>query len=473
MPKTLKHPLAMSRGGPPTAASGKYLLALPILACIYASIVAPLVLATCGFSDARCLMESRPEHKIFWPMMAAISVILAVRNRGLLRGITWPPHIFCLLAYLAFAGMSVSWAFSLELSFIRFAQQVMIVTCIILPAMLATRTRDMMHGLFLCFAFAAILNVLFVFGRPPLDYKFATWGYTGYFSGKNYLGEFAAVALLLSFHEILYPGRRRAMGIIATLIAAPLLFASNSKTALALVLLAPVMAGLTLMVRRKLIRISPAIVPVVIVGSYVVVSTILGFSINRLSYAIYNDSTFTGRTIIWDFAHKKIDQMPMVGWGYQAFWLVGAGGPSTTAPGWVKGMPNAHNGYLDTMLEMGYVGLALLTVFILATLHGIGRVADRDTRRAWLLLSLAFYIMITNGLESVWMRGFEMLWVVFLILAAEVGRYWQPFQRSGRSLYRHRFSSDPRWQAVRPVFGDEVQSDRPLKDSAADRTLRI
>ncbi len=249
MPKTLTQSLETGRARPSKATTGKY-LAVPLLACIYASIVSPLILSTCGFTDAKCLMESRPEHKIFWPIMAAISVILVVRNRALLGRLAWPPHIFCLLAYLAFAGASVSWAFSPELSFIRFAQQVMIVTSIILPAMLATRTKDMMRGLFLCFAFASILNVFFVFGRPPLDFKYATWGYTGYFSGKNYLGEFAAVALLLSLHEVLYRGRRRVMGIIAAFIAAPLLLLSNSKTALALVLLAPFMAGLTLITRK-------------------------------------------------------------------------------------------------------------------------------------------------------------------------------------------------------------------------------
>src|SRR5262245_2797099 len=456
MPRALMHSPAAGRARSSTVPTGRYLI-LPLLACIYASMVSPLVLATCGFADAKCLLESRPEHKIFWPMMAAVSVILALRNRGLLGRIYWPPHILCLLAYLAFAGLSVVWAFSLELSSIRFAQQAMIVTSIILPAMLAARTTDMMRGLFLCFAFASVLNVFFVLGRPPLDFKHATWGYTGYFSGKNYLGEFAAVALLLSFHEILYRGSRRGVGIIAALLAAPLLLVSNSKTALALAVLAPVLAGLTLMARRKLIRLSPAIVPVVIIASYIVVSTMLGFGINRLSYAIYGDSTFTGRTVIWDFARKMIDERPLQGWGYQSFWLVGPGGPSTAAPGWVKGMPNAHNGYLDTMLEMGYVGLALVTVFILATLHGMGRVADRDVRRAWLLLSLAFYIMITNGLESVWMRGFEMLWVLFLILAADVGRYCQPLQRGGRSLYRNRLSRDLRRQGVRPVFGDRVR----------------
>ena len=39
--------------------------------------------------------------------------------------------------------------------------------------------------------------------------KSVSIGYPGYFLGKNYLGECATVALLLSLHEMLYPGFRR------------------------------------------------------------------------------------------------------------------------------------------------------------------------------------------------------------------------------------------------------------------------
>ena len=51
---------------------------------------------------------------------------------------------------------------------------------------------------------------------------------------------------------------------------------------------------------------------------------------------------------------------------------------------------NAHNGYLETILDTGYIGLILFLVFIFATLHAIGRVAGRDPARAWLLLSSLF-----------------------------------------------------------------------------------
>ena len=63
-------------------------------------------------------------------------------------------------------------------------------------------------------------------------------------------------------------------------------------------------------------------------------------------------------------------------------------------------MPSAHNGYLDTILDTGYIGLVLFLVFIFTTLHAIGRVADRDPVRAWLLLSIALFIVLVNFLES-------------------------------------------------------------------------
>jgi O-antigen ligase len=304
----------------------------------------------------------------------------------------------------------------------------MIITSIVLPAMLAAGSVDMMRGLFLCFGFATILNALFILGgSSPTIVDGVNIGHPGYFSFKNYLGECAAPAILLSLHEMRYCGARRALGITVVIIATLLLFSSQSKTALGLALFVPFLAGLTLICGKKM-RISPAIILLSIPSCYAVLSSLSNFNIGRVGYILSGDSTFTGRTFIWDFAQNEIARRPLMGWGYQSFWLVGLDAPSfVEAPGWVKTMPTAHNGYYDTMLEMGYVGLAFLVIFIIATLHAIRRVADRDPTRAWFVLSLALFVIIYNFLESVWMKGFEFLWVLFLILAAEIGRQWQPF----------------------------------------------
>ena len=451
MSQASKHFYKLDRSRFSTPMIDKFAI-VPISACVYAEIVAPLLMfvttaPSTGLSLAsklESIMAPRLENKIFWPALAAISVVLAVRNRSRLG--TWPPHIICLLAYLAFAGASVLWAFRPEISFNRFTLQVMIVTSIVLPAMLAVRTADMMRGMFLCFAFASILNVFFVLGQTPITYAgdsgFETLsiGYPGYFSFKGILGECAAFAFLLSLHEMLYPGLRRALGIIVVVIATWLMFVSMSKGSLGLAILAPLLAGLTLITAKRM-RISPAIVLLPIYFCYEVLSRIPGLNIiHRISWHLYGNYTLSGRTAIWDFVNYEIGRRPLLGWGYQSFWLVGPDAPSVVeAPGWIKTMPSAHNGYLDTQLDMGYVGLAFLVIFIIATLHAIGRVADRDPARAQLVLSLALFIILYDFLESLWMRGFEFLWVVFVILAAEIGRYWQPFRPDGRSQHRHRF----------------------------------
>jgi O-antigen ligase len=174
-------------------------------------------------------------------------------------------------------------------------------------------------------------------------------------------------------------------------------------------------------------RMSPAVVILSLLICYELFSIVAGFSINRLSYALYGDPTFSGRTYIWDFANSMIRRNPVLGWGYQSFWLVGPDAPSVVeAPGWVRGMPHAHNGYLDVMIETGFVGFALFFGFIFATMHAAGRVIDRDRAQGWLLLSIALFIMFNNFLETSWMHGGDLLWVVFAFVAAEIGRYWQP-----------------------------------------------
>jgi O-antigen ligase len=86
---------------------------------------------------------------------------------------------------------------------------------------------------------------------------------------------------------------------------------ANSKTALGLAIVAPLLAALTLIIRR-LARISPAIILLALPICYVILSNISNFNINRISYILYGDSTLTGRTIIWDFSLSENARRPLL-----------------------------------------------------------------------------------------------------------------------------------------------------------------
>jgi exopolysaccharide production protein ExoQ len=351
------------------------------------------------------MLESHLDNRIFWPVMVTISIAVAVWNRSRLGKLA-TPHMIWLLVYLAFAGTSVLWAFQPGPSLVRFTQQVMVVISIALPAMLA---RDMSRSLFLCFALILILNILFA--PPPNE---TGWG--GYFLDKNSLGQFTAIAFILALHEALYPGFRRAVGMLIVVIASTILFLAGSKTSLGFAFLAPLLAAATLIIKRTT-RISPAII----------IFTIVTFGVyfkGKVGWYIFHDTTFTGRTLIWDFLLQEIESRPLLGWGYQSFWLV-PNSPAFQAPGWVSLMPEGHNGYMDVTVELGYVGLACLIMFIMTALHAAGRLANRDPARAWLMLSLIIFVIAHNLLETSWMRGYNLVWMVFLVTVGQVAGYSQ------------------------------------------------
>ncbi len=447
----------MSAGPRASAGTFDVCALIPVLAFAYSSLIQPLIYFSFPPSAGlQGLLESRIENRVFWPVLAAVAIVVAMQRLARGDRLALPPNIIALCAYFGLAGASIGWAFKPEFAFVRFVQEAMVLTAVVLPALLSNPNANIMHGVFLCFAVGVILNILLLpggyatyalYGNTLVDI-----GYQGYFSGKNLLGEFAAIAFLLSVHELLYPGTRRALGIVVAVAAIALIFFSSSKTALGLALVAPVLAILTLAIARTL-RLAPILILTAMILGYFMFGELAGFTTGRIAYLLTGDSSFTGRTTIWAFSEMEIAKRPLLGWGYQSFWLVGADAPSITeAPGWVKAMPNSHNGYYDAMLELGYVGLAFLLVFLAATVHVIGRVARYDYKRAWILLSVALFVMLYDFLETLWLRAFDVSWVVFVLVTVEAARYWRRSQQSMPASPQPVSWRPARWSRTRPAW---------------------
>jgi exopolysaccharide production protein ExoQ len=398
----------------------------PIAAFIFSAIAGPFIAFVTSNGEAD--FGSNLLNQLMWPAMAAAAVGVAVQNSSRFDRLTWPPPVIWLFVCLALAVASTAWSVKPAYALIRSMQQTMLITSIVLTPMLATgRSADMMRALFFCCAVGVVLNLL-IGGRTIAEGQ-GDIGYSGFMSSKNNLGQFAGVAFLLAAHEAIHRGFRRALGVIIAVLSAFLLVHSESKTSTALAFLSPALAGLML-VLKKHARIS----------TLTAVSTVMFFCVyfkNELAWYVFHDTTFTGRTHIWDFVGSEIDRRPLLGWGFLSFWLTG---PDSAAmvdgSGWIAKMPHAHNGYLDMVLQLGYVGFACLVMLISTTILAIERFAKLDPARAWLLLSLTLFIMFNNHLESSWMHSGDFLWVVFVLICAEIGRCWQLYKptSAARSL---------------------------------------
>lgn len=85
---------------------------------------------------------------------------------------------------------------------------------------------------------------------------------------------------------------------------------------------------------------------------------------NLLDMAL-TDSTFTGRTEVWQFAVDHMLERPITGYGFSAFWgtpevVYGMGGNTI----WANTAGHAHNGFLDLCLTVGIPGSALFTLWL-------------------------------------------------------------------------------------------------------------
>lgn len=397
-------------------------MAIPIIVIGFVTIFAPIW----NYSDSLTgsqFESGRNENKIFWPVVAIAAFCIYSSGKERLNGAKLPLHIGVLIVLLVYCGLSIAWAFSPQLSTVRYGLQIMICTAIVLPIMVARPSSDVIFGAFLCFALAAFINVYYVqIINPAIVARLQ--GYPGFYEGKNYLGEFMGIAFVLALSQLIErKGAARVLALAALPAILYCLLYSNSKTALALAVMSPVLAlGITL--ASRLSRLSPAIVIGAMLLTIYAAMLVTGVGAGRISYGIYGDASFSGRTVIWDYLYSEFAQKWLLGWGYNSFWLVGPEGPSiVNAPGWVKTMPSGHSGYIDAKVELGYVGYALLLALIFSTLHLMGIIVGKSVVHAWSLLSLTSYILMYNFIETGWLKGYEILWVMFLVVAAETARF--------------------------------------------------
>ena len=273
-----------------------------------------------------------------------------------------------------------------------------------------------------------VLSLITVVTAPHIGIDYSLGGaWRGITWQKNLLGSAAGYAALLWLHEWTrrtLPRSLCAAGIVFSLF---MLLMTKSSTS---TLLTGLACGVYLYWHRqwllglhlnKIILLICVGILVVFVNFFYVVTGHMPTldSLTAPIAALFDKGTdLTGRTEIWHLMWLSIQQHPILGLGYGAFWL-GANSPAQSISDALSWMPaHAHNGYLDLLNELGVIGISLFIAALLWHLRCIARVMRIDRHNAALHLAILAFILSSNMTESDLLSGTLLQNIIFLFSAA-------------------------------------------------------
>lgn len=348
--------------------------------------------------------------KVLLPPAYLITVALVANNAGqLLLALRRCPLITFLLV-LPF--LSVAWSTSGSISLRRaIALTFSMALAYVLAIRFTPRQLLLIVASVLLPALAGSLAMLIV--TPSLA-RMPDGTISGLFSHKNLLGWNAAAGLFVGAVLTADAVVSRVIGVTIVAISLVCLVASGSTTALLSVLVAIVLTLFYWALRRM--RGLGRILLFLLVMQGMAVSYIVGseFVAPALA-ALGKDTTLTGRVPMWHFEDEAIQQKPLLGYGYQAFWSDGSGA------GWkIKSeidwdSPNAHNGYREILLAFGVLGFAPFMILIVRTLVKGAKFHIRAPDDSWLGLNVLIgMLLVTNITESIFYMPYNFLFIIFM-----------------------------------------------------------
>jgi exopolysaccharide production protein ExoQ len=168
----------------------------------------------------------------------------------------------------------------------------------------------------------------------------------------------------------------------------------------------------------RFVRRAPGVVHILVIGViFLCLFAVLLDPGSGMIQALGRNETLTGRTEIW---RQVIDLSgnPIFGTGYESFWL-----GSRLQNMWFNNpgarLNEAHNGYLEVYLNLGWIGITLLGVLIVAGYHNVINVFRSD--RSLGPLKTAYFV--TAVIYSLTEAGFRMtnpIWIAFLLASTSI-----------------------------------------------------
>lgn len=417
-------------------------------------------------------LEGSPVDRIVFLALAAMALAVLLS-----RSFRWGDFIarnIGLVAFLCIALLSVTWSDYPFVSLKRWVRDVggYLTLMVVLTernvfGAVATVLRRLAYLL-------VPLSIVFVKYFPELGRSYEAWTgatvYQGVATSKNMLGVLCLVSALYFFWDLRtrLPHRkdkatRRVILVDVAFLAmtAWLLNVTNSATSSLCVVLGIATIAAAESDWSKRHRAVFRLAAPALIFAYLVLESTAGVN-NVIAEAVGRDPTLTDRTDIWTLV-LSMGTNPIVGTGYESFWL----GPRLDAV-WATyaGLNQAHNGYIETYLNLGLLGLIPLIAWLFANYGKICSALNESSTFASLSLAVWTILLFYNITEAAFKA--QPLWAVFLLMmfVTTTARITaaRPTEVRMRSGPQHQLSS--RWRVSRTLSRLSVGPSRKHRDGA-------
>lgn len=326
-----------------------------------------------------------------------------------------------LLLYFAYCLLSVLWADEPEISLKRWLKDlgnpIMVLVILTEPAPLPALTTLLRRLAYLLIP----LSFLFVRWIPELGRVYGVDGaplYTGVGQQKNALGQMCLWIGMYFAWQIMQDRERfaawtrsqRVNLLILAVLAGYLLYVSNSQTSLACLLLA---VAVLLLSRLGVVRRRPAALIDVVLAcglAVLILESTVGLR-DQVLDALGRDPSLTNRAELWAML-LEFSTEPMFGAGFMSFWT-----GERMAAIWAQlgtGVVQAHSGYIEQFLNIGYVGVGLTLLMLVGSFFSLRGDSNRDPSFATLRLCFLCTAALYNYTEASFF-GVSNMWLILLL----------------------------------------------------------
>lgn len=326
-----------------------------------------------------------------------------------------------LTIYLAYCLLAILWSDFPFVSAKRWIKllgdPIMALIVLTEPDMMEALTRLMKQ----CAYILLPVSILFIKYFPDLGRTFDSWtgipANTGIATNKNALGFDCWILGAVLFWHLLHvfkwePGKTKRDELILCggLLAMNLWLLKKAQSATSMVAFGLCVA-IILFVGFRWVKKQN-------IGTYIFAGIIIcalagiGFGMfGDVVHLLGRNDTLTGRTEIWK-ALWHWDINPIIGTGFEGFWL---GTRREEAQQILPFLNEAHNGYLETYLNLGYIGVAITAAILLATYIKARCELFRDFEFGRLRLAFLISFIIYNWTEAAFRLNAFPFFMFFLI----------------------------------------------------------